>query len=711
MNIFKMSDKGQSGRSMTEILGVLALMGILTMTALWGYQFALSKFRSNTLLDETRRRALEAVIQLEKNPDIELTNQPYGDLSELAYEVETINNPTTRSFEITYYGVPNAVCRRTIDMHWKEPIEILANGNSQNSYDPCGEDEEVSMTFIFGHNFGDATKCECGSDKDCKNRYGGTKRAYCDRASCLCMEEPRNNMKDRDNQTHPCSEKKPINVTGVEKNCEDCPNRVLFRGIGTTNEQYMYSYCVLPCPASKPLQDKNGNCYACDENRNVQTPNKGMCDVCADKPGPFGGHRQYRGFNNYCQFGCAPGYFFGTGGCYRCTETGAVGTSWYEYNGSSVGVSPQCRHTCNGSSADTPKRLVIGKGGNVTYCYLETCPPDKPLRNENGSCLPCSTTSVNQGNTQAFRDSCAACVDENGNRTHVLIGSICKKGTCPNGMELKEDGTCTCPDGYFTVDGQCRDCNDPRNPGSQKVNQEECKVCKGKRTWVALHGGASCLKTRTEDEFYSEVGTYPCDDPRVVSTYTHRPYCDACGGKRVATGALAYWCSLPCSEGEFKGEAGKCYPCDYAGTVDVKAENCDTYDSVGPTCFEQCPGQRYKPNGGKDCAKCPDGTYSAEPAAPNGTCSNGNGVRRTNGGTCIPCPADTSHLSKGACIACGRTWHAGFCDSCPANTYNKNGTCTECPEEWKDLPTEAYCKACGGAWDEDNNVCIDWAEY
>ena len=44
--------KSQSGRSITEVLGVLALIGVLSLGALSGYTWAMNRYRSNVLEDE-----------------------------------------------------------------------------------------------------------------------------------------------------------------------------------------------------------------------------------------------------------------------------------------------------------------------------------------------------------------------------------------------------------------------------------------------------------------------------------------------------------------------------------------------------------------------------------------------------------------------------------------------------------------------------------
>ena len=50
--------KNESGRSMVEMLGVLAIMGMLSIGGIAGYRWAVDKNEANTILNEVRKRAV-----------------------------------------------------------------------------------------------------------------------------------------------------------------------------------------------------------------------------------------------------------------------------------------------------------------------------------------------------------------------------------------------------------------------------------------------------------------------------------------------------------------------------------------------------------------------------------------------------------------------------------------------------------------------------
>ena len=75
----------ESGRSMVEMLGVLAVMGIISIGGLYGYTYAMKRHRANELLNEANKRAVMVASQLMTGKDPEDVNidefptkTPYG---------------------------------------------------------------------------------------------------------------------------------------------------------------------------------------------------------------------------------------------------------------------------------------------------------------------------------------------------------------------------------------------------------------------------------------------------------------------------------------------------------------------------------------------------------------------------------------------------------------------------------------------------------
>ena len=61
--------KNQTGRSMLEMLGVLAIIGILSVGSLGGYRYAINKHRANTILNDVSMRMVDIAHQVYLNQD------------------------------------------------------------------------------------------------------------------------------------------------------------------------------------------------------------------------------------------------------------------------------------------------------------------------------------------------------------------------------------------------------------------------------------------------------------------------------------------------------------------------------------------------------------------------------------------------------------------------------------------------------------------
>ena len=133
-----------SGKSMIEMLAVLAIMGILTVGGIAAYSFAVAKHRANQIYNQVDLRAVTAF----SNPIVRQTQigntfflPGFDDTFEnLPYEHSKIGNA---AFQIKVTNVPQKVCRRLQDMTFKLPRQVTLNGEDVSS--ACG----AQNTFVF----------------------------------------------------------------------------------------------------------------------------------------------------------------------------------------------------------------------------------------------------------------------------------------------------------------------------------------------------------------------------------------------------------------------------------------------------------------------------------------------------------------------------------------------------------------------------------
>ena len=98
----------QKGRSMIEMLGVLAIIAVLSIGGLLGYRRAVNNHQANQILDDVNRFAF-AIIEKGNYP-LEAVI-PKGDFKESGiYELEGYQDVEANQFSITVADVPKGVC-------------------------------------------------------------------------------------------------------------------------------------------------------------------------------------------------------------------------------------------------------------------------------------------------------------------------------------------------------------------------------------------------------------------------------------------------------------------------------------------------------------------------------------------------------------------------------------------------------------------------
>ena len=66
----------QSGRSMVEMLGTLAIIGVLSIGGIAGYNYGINKYRANTIINDIMLRATDAIAQFDATGDANLSEYP-----------------------------------------------------------------------------------------------------------------------------------------------------------------------------------------------------------------------------------------------------------------------------------------------------------------------------------------------------------------------------------------------------------------------------------------------------------------------------------------------------------------------------------------------------------------------------------------------------------------------------------------------------------
>ena len=108
-NISSLDMTQQSGRSMVEMLGTLSIIGVLSVMGVVGYKMAMTRFRTNELLDSVSKRAALVAIQISNGS----TSPVLGDLGGNSVSGMTFDTVSYTSgsdtFDLVITGVSNDI--------------------------------------------------------------------------------------------------------------------------------------------------------------------------------------------------------------------------------------------------------------------------------------------------------------------------------------------------------------------------------------------------------------------------------------------------------------------------------------------------------------------------------------------------------------------------------------------------------------------------
>lgn len=182
--------QSQSGRSMVEMLGVLAIIGVLSVGAIAGYRYAMNQYIANETINDvliwaaTVRGIPDYQNQAKNAGEYEFSN--LGTTTKTGYpiyaDIQSEDN-ADGLFQIVVENVPNEVCQRIIEMR---PEEIRAI-NPRAQQGPAGgwclsPNGKNNIAFIFEDPSPCKSLCgdwyknwldDCGtSQKDCDRKLG-----------------------------------------------------------------------------------------------------------------------------------------------------------------------------------------------------------------------------------------------------------------------------------------------------------------------------------------------------------------------------------------------------------------------------------------------------------------------------------------------------------------------------------------------------------
>ncbi len=134
---------------MVEMLGVLAVIGVLSIGGITGYSYGMDKYRANQTINDIMLRAVDIMTQMYqgKDPDLE----PEWGTKGTVYDMEVIYDATNNTWGIVVDGVPSRICQMVGDALKTQATIYVGNDEriDMTVSDPCESSEENSMEFYF----------------------------------------------------------------------------------------------------------------------------------------------------------------------------------------------------------------------------------------------------------------------------------------------------------------------------------------------------------------------------------------------------------------------------------------------------------------------------------------------------------------------------------------------------------------------------------
>lgn len=665
-----MAFKSEIGRSMVEILGVLSIVGLLSIGALNIYKYAIDKYKANEIAQEARLRASDIFhrYQVQAFPDVGAFNgyenctndfEEWPSETKSGYTVNTCaikdEDGTDLAFAIAVKDVHRGVCQRLVDMNPHEYLEgfhymIIDGEQYVDGYDPCNADvQDVVFVMLLNDAECDGDDCgkacvlrsDCDSVCDC---------AVCDRDTYTCVlplspaGEPQVCNEGICEPTQQCLEGEGFRIaSGVCVPCEDDSDYVIDPGEepfkiakdGVTlvedavspsdlctacgnGRQWLDSRsgnrrCFVTCPLDvgyTPVLGYSGNQYDNDEYKKRCIP----CDSKQDY-GIVGSDAAVacKACGNYVYDRATWTSNFNVKICGPICAPGEFKGTIHPNGGGHCGG--DC-YACD--STETPLLFSDGTSANGKIDHEKLCTDcgrDVIVRGGHKYCMDMDMCSDEEFITGPYLAS-------EGN--NVWVGGKCIKCSDKNSYMIWNSSDAT-TDTYTKFDEACKACGN-----------REVVVDKDEDRWCVFKTETTC----GQDEFLDSNGTcHKCSEQGAVTIVSNEhSQCESvCNGesidtdkdgiadtlkqKRRAIGpSLGEWRCVPvCPEGQIQATDGKCYDCDtdtsfYIGLFDTLNTECVSctmkVTSEDGTVTEK--QMRSRTNPGRNCKKildCPSGQF------------------------------------------------------------------------------------------------------
>ncbi len=225
------SSRGERGRSMVEMLGVLAVAGVLSIGGVAGYRYAIDKMNANDIINEVRKRAVTASQQRILGQNVNLSE--YGDNGRIkGIHAVTVTNDYAGDkgfFALTVSAVPQRVCDEILKQDWAMPVETAVGGVVVDDDTACAAGDN-EMLFAFANTLDNSRLPGAGGEDDNEPELEPCGEGEYRLSTGECITDPHPECEDGEfynGYTSSCTvcptEGSPVeNNSAIEDTCEKC---------------------------------------------------------------------------------------------------------------------------------------------------------------------------------------------------------------------------------------------------------------------------------------------------------------------------------------------------------------------------------------------------------------------------------------------------------------------------------------------------------
>ncbi len=284
----QIQNQAQAGRSMVEMLGVLAIIAILSIGGIVGYRLAMNYYQANQIAHEMNMMRTDAQIKIAQGTENLTLGSPYDenkisfnnydtafgckyvDENDLISE-ETVSCQIANAYFIELPKIPNGVCQPLIRLinGMDNLIAFSVNDSEYEEGGTCQEGENDLYAVFSGETVSDLTHCE--RDDDCKELES---TPVCDLSRHVCVE---------------CTQKEDCTQGNggicIENKCDYCADGEVRDESSQCVECLTYENCT-DTPETPQCDEISHTCKSCaeiDANKPLWADNE--CKECpADQP-------------------------------------------------------------------------------------------------------------------------------------------------------------------------------------------------------------------------------------------------------------------------------------------------------------------------------------------------------------------------------------------------------------------------------------------